>query len=146
MEEKTYKIVKIQIKTGQAKPSTLGSILGQHGINIIKFCKDFNEKTKSLESLKITVSIKIFSDKKFSFVLKKAPTSILIKKTLGLSLDSKPSSGSSNPGKKTVGTITKIQLKKIAVYKNSDLNSFNIDAAIKIIAGTAISMGINVEK
>jgi len=142
----SYKIVKLQILAGKASPSSsIGPALGQHGINIMNFCKDFNKITMDYDALPLTAVIKIYANKSYHFTLKQPPTSILIKKTLNLALTKKPSSGSKNPGKETVGTINTSQLEKIAKLKSPDLNSYNLDKAVKIIAGTAKSMGIDIK-
>lgn len=144
--KKSYKIIKLQILAGKASPSSsIGPALGQHGINIMNFCKEFNKITIDYEELPLTAIIKIFPNKSYKFTLKKPPTSVLIKKILNLSLTKKPSSGSRNPGKETVGVISNSQLKEIVKIKNSDLSSYSLDRAVKIIAGTAKSMGIEIK-
>jgi len=132
--------LKLQIKGGQANPAPpVGPALGQRGVNIMEFCKAFNDKTKSLMGQPVPVVITIFKDKKFDFVIKTPPASFLIKEAIKLK------SGSKEPGRNIVGSITKAQLKKIAEIKMKDLNAFNIDQAIKIIAGSARSMGVEVK-
>jgi len=132
--------LKLQIKGGQANPAPpVGPALGQRGVNIMEFCKAFNDKTKSLMGQPIPVVITIYKDKKFDFVIKTPPASFLIKEAIKLK------SGSKEPGRNIVGSITKAQLKKIAEIKMKDLNAFNIDQAIKIIAGSARSMGVEVK-
>lgn len=141
------KIIKLQILAGNATPaSSIGPMLGQHGINIMKFCKDFNQKTKDQLNMPLPTSITIYPNKTYSFSFKNPPASILIKQKLGLSLTKKPGSGSKNPGKEIIQVITYSQLKDIATTKKTDLNSYSIKSAIKIIAGTAKSMGINIKK
>ena len=132
--------VKLQIKGGQANPAPpVGPALGQRGINIMEFCKAFNEKTKAFMGKPVPVVITVYKDKKFDFIIKTPPASHLIKEAMKLK------SGSKEPGKNIVGSISKDQLKKIAEAKMKDLNAFDIEEAIKIIAGSARSMGIQVK-
>ena len=132
--------LKLQIKGGQANPAPpVGPALGQRGINIMEFCKAFNDKTKDFMGQPVPVVITIYKDKKFDFIIKTPPASHLIKEALKLK------SGSKEPGRVSAGTITKDQLKKIAEAKMKDLNAVDIEAAIKIIAGSARSMGIQVQ-
>ena len=132
--------LKLQIKGGQANPAPpVGPALGQRGINIMEFCKAFNDKTKNFMGQPVPVVITIYKDKKFDFIIKTPPASYLIKEALKLQ------SGSKEPGRVSAGTITKDQLKKIAEAKMKDLNAVDIEAAIKIIAGSARSMGIQVQ-
>jgi len=145
-DKKSYKVIRLQIMAGKASPSSsIGPALGQHGINIMNFCKEFNKRTMDYEELPLTAVIKIFANKSYSFVLKKPPTSILIKKVLDMKLTKKPSSGSKNPGKDIIGFINNKQLEEIAEIKASDLSSYDLDKAVKIIAGTAKSMGIEIK-
>ena len=131
--------LKLQIKGGQANPAPpVGPALGQRGINIMEFCKAFNDKTKDVMGQPVPVVITIYKDKKFDFIIKTPPASHLIKEALKLK------SGSKEPGRVSAGTITKQQLKTIAEAKMKDLNAFDIEQAIKIIAGSARSMGIQV--
>ena len=131
--------LKLQIKGGQANPAPpVGPALGQRGINIMEFCKAFNDKTKEFMGQPVPVVITIYKDKKFDFIIKTPPASHLIKEALKLK------SGSKEPGRVSAGTITKQQLKAIAEAKMKDLNAFDIEQAIKIIAGSARSMGIQV--
>ena len=133
--------LKLQIKGGQANPAPpVGPALGQRGINIMEFCKAFNEKTKEFMGQPVPVVITIYKDKKFDFIIKTPPASYLIKEAMKLK------SGSKEPGRVSAGTITKEQLKKIAEAKMKDLNAFDIEQAIKIIAGSARSMGIQVKE
>ena len=132
--------LKLQIKGGQANPAPpVGPALGQRGINIMEFCKAFNDKTKEFMGQPVPVVITIYKDKKFDFIIKTPPASHLIKEALKLK------SGSKEPGRVSAGTITKAQLQKIAEAKMKDLNAVDIEAAIKIIAGSARSMGIQVQ-
>ncbi len=141
MAKKVTAYIKLQVKAGQANPSPpVGPALGQHGLNIMEFCKAFNAQTQNLEpGLPIPVIITVYSDRSFTFVTKTPPASVLIKKALGLS------SGANNPGRETVGTITREQLEEIAKIKEPDLTAADMDAAVRSIAGTARSMGVAVE-
>ena len=132
--------VKLQIKGGQANPAPpVGPALGQRGINIMEFCKIFNEKTKSFMGKPIPVVITVYKDKKFDFVIKSPPVSYFIKEAAKLK------GGSQEPGRVIVGTITKKQAEKIAQEKMKDLNAHSIKEAVKIISGSARSMGIEVK-
>lgn len=133
--------IKLQIPAGKANPSPpVGPALGQRGVNIMEFCKAFNEQTKNLEQgLPTPVVITVYSDRSFTFVTKTPPASVLIKKAAGIQ------SGSSNPNTKKVGTVTRAQLEEIAKLKEPDLTAASLEAAVKTIAGTARSMGIEVE-
>ena len=141
MAKKITAYIKLQVKAGEANPSPpVGPALGQRGVNIMEFCKAFNAKTQDVEKgLPLPVVITVYSDRSFTFITKTPPASILLKKATGLK------SGSSNPNTKKVGTVTKEQLEEIAKIKMPDLNAANMDAAIKTIAGSARSMGLNVE-
>ncbi len=133
--------VKLQIKGGQANPEPpIGPALGQRGINIMEFCKAFNEKTKSFMGKPIPVVITIYKDKKFDFIIKSPPASHFIKEAAKLK------GGSKEPGRVIVGSITKKQAEKIAQEKMKDLNAYSIEEAIKIISGSARSMGIEVKE
>ena len=140
--------VKLQIPAGKANPSPpIGPALGQHGVNIMEFCKQFNARTQAQakDDVTIPVVITVFSDRSFTFITKTPPAPILIKKAAGLSTAKKPGSGSKEPNKVKVGKITQKQLRAIAEMKLPDLNTTNIEAAMRTIAGTARSMGITVE-
>ncbi len=140
MAKKVASQVKLQIPAGQATPSPpVGPALGQAGVNIMDFCKLFNSKTQGQEGMIIPVVISVYEDKSFTFITKSPPASILLKQAAGIA------KGSSNPSKENVGTVTREQVKEIAVIKKEDLNAFNIEAAMKIIEGSAHSMGITVE-
>ena len=133
--------IKIQIKGGQANPAPpVGPALGQRGINIMEFCKAFNEKTKSLMGKPVPVVITVYKDKKFDFVTKSPPVSYFIKEAAKLK------EGSKEPGRVIVGSISKKQAEKIAQEKMKDLNAFDIKEATKIICGSARSMGIEVKE
>ena len=141
MAKKVMAKVKLQVPAGKATPSPpVGPALGQHGANIMEFCKQFNAKTQKQagEGLIIPVEITIFSDRSFTFILKSPPAAILIKKMANIA------KGSGEPNKKKVGTISKAQIEEIAKIKMADLNTDDLEAAALIIAGTARSMGIDV--
>ena len=132
--------IKLQIPAGQATPSPpIGPALGQHGVNIMEFCKAFNSKTQGQEGSIIPVIIDVYKDKSFSFITKSSPASALLKQAAGIA------KGSSNPSKESVGTVTQEQVKEIAKVKMEDLNADDIEAAMRIIAGSAKSMGLKVE-
>ena len=140
MAKKIDGFVKLQIAAGAATPAPpVGPALGQKGINIMDFCKQFNARTAGEQGMVIPVVITVYSDKSFTFVTKTPPAAVLIKKAAGLE------SGSGEPNKKKVGTITEAQAREIAQTKMPDLNAANIDTATEMIKGTARSMGINVQ-
>ncbi len=139
MAKRVMTQIKLQIKAGVANPAPpVGPALGQHGVNIQEFCSTFNERTKEQLGMVIPVVITVFQDRSFSFITKTPPASILLKKAAGLT------SGSKEPGKNVVGKVTRDQVKEIATMKMDDLNANSLDAAMKIIAGTARSMGLEV--
>jgi large subunit ribosomal protein L11 len=139
MAKKVVTQVKLQISAGQANPSPpVGPALGQHGVNIMEFCKQFNAKTADKSGLVIPVIITIFSDRSFTFILKTPPASILLVKAAGLE------KGSGEPNRNKVGKVTKEQVRKIAETKMADLNANDIDAAMRMVEGTARSMGIEI--
>ncbi len=146
MAKKLLGHLKLQIPAGQANPSPpVGPALGQRGINIMEFCKAFNAKTQGMEQgVPIPVIIDYYQDKSFTFVTKTPPATVLLKKAAGLKLGKKPASGANKPGYETVGTVTQKQLREIAEAKMEDLNANDIDAAAKIIAGSARAMGLEV--
>ena len=140
--------IKLQIPAGKANPSPpVGPALGQHGVNIMEFCKSFNARTQAqaAENLIIPVVITVYSDRSFTFITKTPPAPILIKKAAGLATQKKPGSGSKEPNKVKVGKISQKQLRDIATTKMPDLNTTDVEAAMRTIAGTARSMGIEVE-
>ena len=141
MAKKIVGFIKLQIPAGKANPSPpVGPALGQRGLNIMEFCKAFNAQTSSMEpGLKLPVVITAFADKSFTFVLKSPPATVLIKRAIKLD------KGSSRPNADKVGKITRAQLEEIAKIKTKDLNAASLDAAVKIIAGSARSMGLTVE-
>ncbi len=139
MAQKITGYVKLQIPAGKATPAPpVGPALGQHGVNIMAFTKEFNERTKNDVGLVIPVVITVYADRSFSFITKTPPAAILIKKAIGLN------SGSGVPNKTKVGKITREQIKKIAETKMADLNAANIETAASMIAGTCRSMGVEV--
>jgi large subunit ribosomal protein L11 len=141
MAKKIEAYIKLQVPAGGANPSPpVGPALGQHGLNIMEFCKAFNAQTQNMENgLPIPVVITVYNDKSFTFVTKTPPASVLLKKAAGLK------SGSSRPNTEKVGTVTRAQLEEIANTKMPDLNAADLESAVKTIAGTARSMGLNTE-
>ncbi|MEO9175568.1 MAG: 50S ribosomal protein L11 [Gaiellales bacterium] len=141
MAKKVMKLIKLQIPAGQANPAPpVGPALGQHGVNIMEFCKAFNAATANSAPGRITpVEITVFEDRSFAFITKTPPAGVLIKEALNLK------SGSGEPNKNKVGTLTRAQLKEIAEVKMPDLNANDVEAAMNIVAGTARSMGVEVE-
>lgn len=140
MAKKLVGQIKLQIPAGKANPSPpVGPALGQHGVNIMEFCKTFNARTQKDAGMIIPVVISVYQDRSFTFITKTPPAAILIKKELNLE------KGSSNPNTQKVGKLTQAQVKKIAQIKLPDLNTTDIEAAMRIIAGTARNMGVEVE-
>ncbi len=132
--------IKLQIPAGQATPSPpVGPALGQHGVNIMDFCKLFNAKTQGQEGMIIPVVISVYKDRSFSFITKSPPAAVLLKQAAGIA------KGSSNPSRESVGTVTRAQVEEIAKIKMEDLNAFDMEHAANIIAGSAKSMGIQIE-
>ena len=139
MAKKVAAMVKLQIQAGQANPSPpVGPALGQHGVNIMEFCKAFNARTQGQEGMIIPVVITIFSDRSFNFVTKTPPASVLLKKA------AKILKGSGEPNRNKVGKVTEDQIREIAQIKLKDLNAVNLDGAIRTVAGTARSMGLEI--
>ena len=140
MAKKVLAVVKLQCLAGQANPTPpVGPALGQHGANIMEFCKAFNARTQDKLGLVIPAVITIYADRSFTFELKSPPAAVLLKKA------AKIDKGSGEPNREKVGTVTQAQLAEIAELKKEDLNAYDIEAAKKIIAGTARSMGLEVE-
>jgi large subunit ribosomal protein L11 len=140
MAKKVAGFVKLQIPAGRANPAPpVGTALGPQGINIMAFCKEFNSRTQAQDGLILPVEITIFSDKSFTFILKTPPAAILIKKELGLE------KGSGQPNRVKVGTLTRAQVRKIAEVKMPDLNCDSVESAMKMVAGAARSMGVEVK-
>ena len=144
-KKKIQAYVKLQLPAGKANPSPpVGPALGQHGVNIMGFCKDFNAKTAKLGETIVPVVITVYADRSFTFVMKSAPASVLLKKACGLSSAKKPGSGSKEPNKTKVGKVSWDQVREIAKEKLPDMNTKNVENAARSIAGTARSMGIDV--
>lgn len=142
MAKKIEAYIKLQVPAGQANPSPpVGPALGQHGLNIMEFCKAFNAETQGMEQgLPIPVIITVYSDKSFTFIKKTPPASFLLRKAAAVE------KGSSTPHSDKVGKVTRAQLEEIAKAKMADLNAYDLDSAVKIIAGSARSMGIETEE
>ena len=141
MAKKVTGMIKLQLPAGKATPAPpVGPALGQHGVNIMGFCKEFNAKTANQAGFIIPVVITVYQDRSFSFILKTPPAAVLIKKELGLE------SGSGVPNRTKVGQLTKDQVKKIAEMKMPDLNAATIESAMRMIEGTAKSMGVTIEE
>lgn len=139
MAQKVVGFIKLQIPAGKATPAPpVGPALGQHGVNIMSFTKEFNERTKNEIGMTIPVVITVYADRSFSFITKTPPAAVLIKKAIGLE------TASGVPNKNKVGKITREQIRQIATTKMPDLNAANIDTAMSMIAGTARSMGVEV--
>ena len=139
--KKVVKQIKLQVEAGKANPAPpVGPALGQAGLNIMEFCKQFNEKTKTQMGMKLPVVITVYADRSFTFITKSPPAALLVKKELNLQ------SGSATPHATKVGTITRKQLEEIAKIKMNDLNANDLDMAVNIIAGTCRSMGVLVSE
>jgi len=141
MAKKVETYIKLQVPAGQANPSPpVGPALGQHGVNIMEFCKAFNAQTQGMENgLPVPVTITVYSDRSFTFITKSTPAAVLLRKAAGIP------KGSGTPNTVKVGKVTRAQLEEIAEAKMQDLNANDMDAAVNIIAGTARSMGLEVE-
>jgi large subunit ribosomal protein L11 len=145
MSKKITGYVKLQLPAGKANPSPpVGPALGQHGVNIMAFCKDFNSRTAQQGDMIIPVVITVYSDRSFTFVLKTPPASVLLKKAAGLATTKKPGSGSKEPNKTKVGKVSQKQLRELATLKMQDMNTTNVESAMRSMAGTARSMGIEI--
>ena len=141
MAKKVTAYIKLQVPAAKANPAPpIGPALGQHGVNIPGFCKEFNERTKNDAGMIIPVVITVYSDRSFTFITKTPPVPVLIKKELGLE------TASAKPNKDKVGKLTQEQLRKIATIKMPDLNAASVEAAMSMVAGTARSMGVTVEQ
>ena len=141
MAKKVQAYIKLQVAAGKANPSPpVGPALGQHGVNIMEFCKAFNAQTQSMEAgMPVPVVITVYADRSFTFITKTPPAAVLLKKAAGLQ------SGSARPNTEKVGTVSRAQLEEIATVKMEDLTAADMDAAVRTIAGSARSMGLNVE-
>ena len=139
MAKKIAGYIKLQVPAGQATPSPpIGPALGQHGVNIMEFCKSFNAQTQAQPGMIIPVVITVYADRSFSYITKTPPAAVLIKKELAIE------KGSSEPNKTAVGTLTRAQLESIARTKMTDMNCYDVESAMKIVAGTARSMGVDI--
>ncbi|MCA1993988.1 MAG: 50S ribosomal protein L11 [Coleofasciculus sp. S288] len=137
MAKKVVAVIKLALPAGKANPAPpVGPALGQHGVNIMAFCKEYNARTSDQAGMVVPVEISVFEDRSFTFILKTPPASVLIRKAAGIER------GSSQPNKQKVGTITRAQLQEIAQTKMPDLNANDIEAAMKIVEGTARNMGV----
>jgi large subunit ribosomal protein L11 len=140
MAKKVKSMIKLHVTGGQANPAPpVGPALGQHGVNIMEFCKTFNDRTKDKPGLVLPVVISVYEDKSFSFIIKSPPCSVLLKRACGIA------KASAQPNKEKIGKVTKAQVKEIAQTKMNDLNAADIEGAMRIVEGTARSMGIEVE-
>jgi large subunit ribosomal protein L11 len=145
-KKKVSAFIKLQLPAGKANPSPpVGPALGQHGVNIMQFCKDFNSRSAPLGDTIIPVVISVYADRSYSFVMKSPPASVLVKKACGLPTSKKPGHGSKEPSKIKVGKLTWDQVREIAKVKMPDMNAADLEAAARTIAGTAKSMGVDVE-
>jgi len=145
MAKKITGYIKLHIPAGKATPAPpVGPALGQHGVNIMAFCKDFNSRTAAQGDMIIPVVITVFSDRSFTFILKTPPASVLLKKAAGLPTSKKPGGGSKEPNKIKVGKVTRKQVEELAQLKMQDMNTTNLESAMKSMAGTARSMGIDI--
>lgn len=139
MAKKVVAMIKLALNAGKANPAPpVGPALGQHGVNIMAFCKEYNAKTADQAGMVVPVEISVFEDRSFTFILKTPPASVLIQKAAGIA------KGSSQPNKLKVGSITRTQLQEIAQTKMPDLNANDIEAAMKIVEGTARNMGVGI--
>ncbi|MGB9921087.1 MAG: 50S ribosomal protein L11 [Moorellales bacterium] len=139
-KKKVAAVVKLQVPAGKANPAPpVGPALGQHGVNIMAFCKEFNERTASQEGMIIPVEITIYEDRSFTFITKTPPASVLLKKAAGLE------KGSSEPNRNKVARLPRSKIREIAEFKMRDLNAHDLEAAVRMIEGTARSMGIEIE-
>lgn len=144
-KKKVAGFIKLQLPAGKANPSPpVGPALGQHGVNIMGFCKDFNARSQKLGDTIVPVEITVYADRSYSFIMKSAPAAILLKKAAGLASTGKPGSGSPEPNRKKVGKVTRAQVEEIAKTKLQDLNTNELEAAMRSVVGTARSMGIDI--
>ena len=144
-KKKINAFIKLQLPAGKANPAPpVGPALGQHGVNIMGFCKDFNAKTAKLGETIIPVVITVYADRTYTFIMKSPPASVLLKKALGLPSSKKPGAGSPEPNKKKIGKLSWDQIRAVAKEKIQDMNTKDLEAATRSIAGTAKNMGIEV--
>ena len=140
MAKKVVGFIKLQVPGGQANPAPpVGPALGQHGVNIMEFCKQFNQRTQDKQGITTPVEITVFADRSFTFITKTPPAAVLIRMAMGIP------KGSGVPNREKVGTLSKAKLREIAETKMPDLNANDVDAAMRMVAGTARSMGVEVE-
>jgi len=144
-KKKISAFIKLQLPAGKANPAPpVGPALGQHGVNIMGFCKDFNAKSAKLGDTIIPVVITVYADRSYTFIMKSPPASVLLKKALGLPSSKKPGAGSPEPNKKKIGKLSWDQIRAVAKEKMPDMNTKDLEAAARTIAGTARNMGIEV--
>jgi large subunit ribosomal protein L11 len=144
-KKKISAFIKLQLPAGKANPAPpVGPALGQHGVNIMGFCKDFNAKSAKLGDTIIPVVITVYADRSYTFIMKSPPASVLLKKALGLPTSKKPGAGSAEPNKKKIGKLSWDQIRAVAKEKMEDMNTKDLEAAARTIAGTARNMGIEV--
>jgi large subunit ribosomal protein L11 len=144
-KKKISAFIKLQLPAGKANPAPpVGPALGQHGVNIMGFCKDFNAKSAKLGDTIIPVVITVYADRSYTFIMKSPPASVLLKKALGLPTSKKPGAGSPEPNKKKIGKLSWDQIRAVAKEKMEDMNTKDLEAAARTIAGTARNMGIEV--
>ena len=144
-KKKISAYIKLQLPAGKANPSPpVGPALGQHGVNIMQFCKEYNARSAPLGDTILPVVITVYADRSYSFVMKSPPASVLVKKACGLPTSKKPGAGSKEPNKTKVGNLTWAQVREIAQEKMKDMNTTDLEAAARSIAGTARSMGVDV--
>ena len=144
-KKKVTGYIKLQLPAGKANPAPpVGPALGQHGVNIMGFCKDFNAKSAKLGDTIIPVVITVYADRSYTFIMKSPPASVLLKKALGLPTSKKPGAGSAEPNKKKIGKLSWDQIRAVAKEKMEDMNTRDLEAAARTIAGTARNMGIEV--
>jgi large subunit ribosomal protein L11 len=140
MAKKVVGFIKLQVPGGQANPAPpVGPALGQHGVNIMEFCKQFNQRTQDKQGITTPVEITVYADRSFTFITKTPPAAVLIRMAMGIP------KGSGVPNKEKVGTLSKAKLREIAETKMPDLNANDVDAAMRMVAGTARSMGVEIE-
>jgi large subunit ribosomal protein L11 len=144
-KKKISAFIKLQLPAGKANPAPpVGPALGQHGVNIMGFCKDFNARSAKLGDTIIPVVITVYADRSYTFIMKSPPASVLLKKALGLPTSKKPGAGSAEPNKKKIGKLSWDQIRAVAKEKMEDMNTNDLEAAARTIAGTARNMGIEV--
>jgi large subunit ribosomal protein L11 len=144
-KKKVTGFIKLQLPAGKANPAPpVGPALGQHGVNIMGFCKDFNARSAKLGETIVPIEITVYADRSYTFIMKSAPAAVLLKKAAGLPAAKKPGSGSPEPNRRKVGKVTRSQVEAIAKEKIQDLNTRNLESAMRSVMGTARSMGIDI--